>query len=49
MPYKKHQNALPSKGQFHGVIENLQSMLGALLSILTSEKLGIVVKPGKAE
>jgi hypothetical protein len=23
MPYKKHQNALPSKGQFHGVIENL--------------------------
>jgi hypothetical protein len=24
MPHKKHQNAPPSKGQFHGVIENLR-------------------------
>jgi hypothetical protein len=27
MPHKKHQNAPPSKGQFHGVIENLQNYL----------------------
>jgi hypothetical protein len=37
MPYKKHQNALPSKGQFHGVIENLRIVDGMVWAGIRGE------------